>query len=1096
VRDTAKASSERPTSMTFIRLRMRFGIAAALFALLALAFAAFSSADPLGEITLYKEGLREPAFVKQLTPGPDGNVWFVDNKAFSENSAIGRITPSGEIKEFNQPGERDLVAIVAGPKGEKYLWFTDKGTTPSIGKVDSANPETTEEFSIQAKGGNAGSVPQGIVVGPDDNLWFTDSGATPAIGMIDPGTLVVKECSAGLNAGSEPHGIVAGADGNLWFTDSGTTKAIGRINPGTCEIKEFATGANSEPGGSSGLAGPWGIAAGPDGNVWFTEGGNNKTNSPTGKAIGRITPSGEITYFYEGLSPSSKPFGLTAAKGKLWFADNSSVNEQQEVEIKAEASLGGIYNLCFEEKCTGWKGEATLTGESGEGEMSGWEGTGDVTTTSKEVKNVKVNQGKVVVGQEFGCATPTCGIAATAKVAECKPSCEAPETIILSEAAKGAGSGTGKTLKAGSKVVANVKTTAGTFTVGHTMEGTGIHGAGVTISAVEEGGKKLVMSRVAVNTGTFALTAGTKSVTGASGSGTLVNGEAITGTGIQSGTTISSVNQEAGTFTLSKVASNTGKFSLSTGFSPGIGESGNSAIRNALEGLSTIGKDKFELSNIGVNGAGIVSPVKRIITFESDFGAKDVSQLTCDASGLTGTSPSCAVTTIATGKPNAIGSITTSGEIARYEKEELLWGVDAITTGPDGNLWCSSGLTVIQSICKFGIEVEEGPTNRRTLTVTKSPAGNAGAGLGTVSSKPKGIKCAQSCNEAVGRFYMEQAVELKAAPSGELSSFDKWVGCPTPEGLVCKVPAGKADVSVEAVFKGSSKAFSPAEALTLSKGESEDNFGWGTVKASGLTCEAECDETTVLYQGPITEPKAKPGKVVILKQAPAFGSKFIGWTGCNEISETECEVKMESAKEVVAEYEALPNKALTVEKKYEGGLGSVSSKPKGINCGATCTATSANMPEGSSIVLTAKPATTTPATTFVKWEGGDCAGKTELTCTVGMDKAETVKAVFSGPVKTIVEPKSLTLTKEGEGFGTIKASGLTCEVLCTGATSLYYGPVTLPKPKAGAKVILKATPAPGSTAVTWSGCTPLNATECEVVMNTNASVGAKFDELE
>src|SRR3954449_1263215 len=145
-----------------------------------------------------------------------------------------------------------------------------------------------------------------------------------------------------------------------------------------------------------------------------------------------------------------------------------------------------------------------------------------------------------------------------------------------------------------------------------------------------------------------------------------------------------------------------------------------------------------------------------------------------------------------------------------------------------------------------------GPTNRRTITLTKSPAGDAGAGLGTVSSKPKGIKCAQACSEAVGHFYKEQAVVLTAAPSGEGSSFDKWEGCPEPVGLVCTVPAGKADKSVKAVFKGTSKAFTPAEALNLSKGESEQNFGWGTVKATGLTCEAECDETTVFYQGPIT----------------------------------------------------------------------------------------------------------------------------------------------------------------------------------------------------------------------------------------------------
>ena len=96
-----------------------------------------------------------------------------------------------------------------------------------------------------------------------------------------------------MNAGSEPIGIAAGADGNLWFTDPGTTKAVGRITPaGT--ITEFSTGLNT---GSF----PVGIAAGPDGNLWFTDG------SRTTPAIGRVTPGGTITEFSTGLNPGSDP---------------------------------------------------------------------------------------------------------------------------------------------------------------------------------------------------------------------------------------------------------------------------------------------------------------------------------------------------------------------------------------------------------------------------------------------------------------------------------------------------------------------------------------------------------------------------------------------------------------------------------------------------------------------------------------------------------------------------------------------------------------------------------------------------------------------
>ena len=33
----------------------------------------------------------------------------------------------------------------------------------------------------------------------------------------------ITEFSSGLNSGSDPSAIAAGADGNLWFTDPGTT---------------------------------------------------------------------------------------------------------------------------------------------------------------------------------------------------------------------------------------------------------------------------------------------------------------------------------------------------------------------------------------------------------------------------------------------------------------------------------------------------------------------------------------------------------------------------------------------------------------------------------------------------------------------------------------------------------------------------------------------------------------------------------------------------------------------------------------------------------------------------------------------------------
>ena len=134
-------------------------------------------------------------------------------------------------------------------------------------------------------------------------LWACGGAVAAPVGA-------VSEFSAGLNSGSSPVQIAAGPDGDLWFTDEGNTAAIGRITPAG-QITEFSTGLNS---GSS----PYQIVAGPDGNLWFTDQGMTS-------AIGRITPAGQITEFSAGLNGGSFPVGIAAGPdGDLWFTDNGS----------------------------------------------------------------------------------------------------------------------------------------------------------------------------------------------------------------------------------------------------------------------------------------------------------------------------------------------------------------------------------------------------------------------------------------------------------------------------------------------------------------------------------------------------------------------------------------------------------------------------------------------------------------------------------------------------------------------------------------------------------------------------------------------------
>jgi len=122
------------------------------------------------------------------------------------------------------------------------------------------------------------------------------------------GTLLAIPTSASANtiaefplptANSSPNGIAAGPDGSLWFTEF--SDRIGRITTAGV-ITEFPLAGGS---------GPVGIAAGPDGNLWFTE--------AEGSNIGRITTAGAITEFAVTAGP---PGGITAGPdGNLWFTE-------------------------------------------------------------------------------------------------------------------------------------------------------------------------------------------------------------------------------------------------------------------------------------------------------------------------------------------------------------------------------------------------------------------------------------------------------------------------------------------------------------------------------------------------------------------------------------------------------------------------------------------------------------------------------------------------------------------------------------------------------------------------------------------------------
>ncbi len=195
-------------------------------------------------------------------------------------------------------------AVATGSDGN--AWFTEAKAS-QIGVI---NPTThlITEFPTPT----ANAFPREMTAGPDGNLWFTEGGIGPGsggptlnlIGMINPTTHAISEFSTPTSS-SEPFGITAGPDGNLWFTEMNVNK-IAVINPTTDAVSEFPI----PTAGSS----PRYICAGPDGNLWFTE--------MFASRIGMINATTHVITEFPIPYAGALPMGIAAGPdGNVWFTD-------------------------------------------------------------------------------------------------------------------------------------------------------------------------------------------------------------------------------------------------------------------------------------------------------------------------------------------------------------------------------------------------------------------------------------------------------------------------------------------------------------------------------------------------------------------------------------------------------------------------------------------------------------------------------------------------------------------------------------------------------------------------------------------------------
>src|SRR6266540_2100331 len=255
---------------------------------------------------------------------------------------------------------------------------------------------------------------------------------------------------------------------------------------------------------------------------------------------------------------------------------------------------------------------------------------------------------------------------------------------------------------------------------------------------------------------------------------------------------------------------------------------------------------------------------------------------------------------------------------------------------------------------------------RRVEETTRLAVDLSGDGAGTVLSDPSGIDCEQRC---AAEFPRGQKVTLSAhAEPG--STFTGWSGGGCGGLEPCAVVVEE-ETTVVATFE---RAPQPTVDLTVSI----EGTGDGTVTStpSGILCEPGCSASFPV------------GESVTLTAAEAEGSAFVGWRGIHCAGTGPCVVTMTDPQRVVAVFAVKPTTyTLTVTIIKGSGLGTVISRPGGIRCEPTC---SASFPSGLIVRLIARPSD--PTAYLSSW-GGGCSGSGF--CSVRMDRDRAVTAAFS-----------------------------------------------------------------------------------------------------
>jgi streptogramin lyase len=258
---------------------------------------------PEGVVTEFTTGLTLGGGPLAITAGPDGNVWFSEVNA----NVVGRVTPDGVITEFNVGGDSlfFIAGIVTGPDGN--LWFTNYYGN-AIGRI-SPQGDNVMSFGV---GVTFQSGPYGIAVGGDGNVWFTEF-EIGGIGRITPEG-AITEFRGSIPTNAETQSIAAALDGTLWFTYENNVGGIGEITTAG-DVTLYNTGTVG--------FGPGGITVDAGNNLWYSGARDDNVGYPQ---ISQMDRSGTSQVDICPTTVSANSGDVAAGPdGNLWFTNYNAV---------------------------------------------------------------------------------------------------------------------------------------------------------------------------------------------------------------------------------------------------------------------------------------------------------------------------------------------------------------------------------------------------------------------------------------------------------------------------------------------------------------------------------------------------------------------------------------------------------------------------------------------------------------------------------------------------------------------------------------------------------------------------------------------------